>query len=191
MIRSGTTSRLVRVALLGAMAALFMRFIHFPLFPPAPYLKYDPGDLPVVLAALTMGPVATLEVVVLKEVLALLFIGHPLGILMNTVVSMTMGGITALWMRNRPLTAVQTAFATGGAAVVCTAVMVPVNLFEVPFEFGTPRAAVAAMILPIYVPFNLIKGMLTAVLAVLLVRVRVVHLFLQPVPLQQKVSGQR
>ena len=49
-----------------------------------------------------------------------------------------------------------------------TVVMLLYNYFLTPIFLGYPRAAVAAMLVPIFLPFNLLKGGLSAGIAMLL-----------------------
>ncbi len=62
------TLYIVRLALLSAMGAGLMR-LSFPIFPAFGWLQIDFGDLPVMLAAFGMGPVAGIIVAVIKNLL--------------------------------------------------------------------------------------------------------------------------
>ena len=56
-----------------------------------------------------------------------------------------------------------------GIGVVCmTLTMMLWNYLVTPIYMGYPREAVAAMLLPIFLPFNLIKSVLNAVFTMLL-----------------------
>ena len=57
-----------------------------------------------------------------------------------------------------------------GGVVLMVAVMLAWNYVLTPMYMGTPRADVAAMLIPLFLPFNLIKGGLNAALAFLLYR---------------------
>jgi riboflavin transporter len=46
--------------------------------------------------------------------------------------------------------------------------MIPMNMIIVPLEFGVSFEQVSALLLPVYIPFNLIKGLFNTVLFVLL-----------------------
>ncbi|MDL2214544.1 ECF transporter S component, partial [Clostridia bacterium OttesenSCG-928-O13] len=53
-------------------------------------------------------------------------------------------------------------------ALAMTGVMLLWNYFITPLYMGFPRDAVAAMLLPVFLPFNLIKGGLNAAITMLL-----------------------
>ena len=58
---TNTSERTKEIARLGVMAALSVvlaALFHFPLFPSASYLEYDPAVIPVLLTAFLYGPVA-------------------------------------------------------------------------------------------------------------------------------------
>ncbi|MBI2264763.1 MAG: hypothetical protein HYU64_06270 [Armatimonadetes bacterium] len=47
--------RLTRISFLGAMGTILMLSIQIP-FPWAPFLKYDPGNIPALMATFLFGP---------------------------------------------------------------------------------------------------------------------------------------
>ncbi|MFR3992645.1 MAG: ECF transporter S component [Angelakisella sp.] len=56
---SNTNLKLGRLAKLGLLAALsivLVFFIHFPIFPTAKFLEYDPADIPIMIATFAFGP---------------------------------------------------------------------------------------------------------------------------------------
>ncbi|MFZ5815428.1 MAG: ECF transporter S component, partial [Bacillota bacterium] len=65
-MRNERLYRMVMIAMMGSMAFLLMYFgeIHVPPF--AEFLKYDPGDVPAVVATYTMGPAAGVGVQAIK-----------------------------------------------------------------------------------------------------------------------------
>ena len=52
--------------------------------------------------------------------------------------------------------------------IVMTGMMLLWNYLVTPLYMGTPREAVAAMLLPVFLPFNLIKGGINAALTMLI-----------------------
>ena len=53
---SKTTRNIVYGAVLAAMAVVLTFFVRFPIFPSAPFLEYDMGDVPLFFGALLTGP---------------------------------------------------------------------------------------------------------------------------------------
>ena len=50
MLRNNNVHNLVMISLLAAMSFVLMYAVQIPLLPTAPFLKWDPSDLPNVLA---------------------------------------------------------------------------------------------------------------------------------------------
>lgn len=66
--------RLVVLAMLSAMAAVLMAF-EFYMPPAPPFMKFDFSDLPVIMGGLMMGPVATVIIAVIKNLLKMVISG--------------------------------------------------------------------------------------------------------------------
>lgn len=71
-------SRLIKIALLGAIAALFM-FVEVPLVPAFPWLKLDISELPVLIGAFAFGPISGAVIEGVKLVLHILLKGSSTG----------------------------------------------------------------------------------------------------------------
>ena len=54
------TLRLATLGMLAALAVLLVALIHFPLIPAAPFLEYDPADVPILIGTFLYGPWAGL-----------------------------------------------------------------------------------------------------------------------------------
>ena len=48
--------RLAKLGLLAALSIVLVFFIHFPIFPTAKFLEYDPADIPIMIATFAFGP---------------------------------------------------------------------------------------------------------------------------------------
>ncbi len=159
------TRTVVELGVLVALSLVLMFTVNVPLMPAATYLKYDPGDVPLSLVALRAGPGPAVLALAVKNVLYVMLKGgrNPLGIVMNLVASGTFLLVLGTVYRVRPGRG-----GLVGAAVAATvsmaAVMVPANAVGVPLIHGTSLQRVWALMLPVYVPFNLIKGSLNGLL---------------------------
>jgi len=160
-----TTRVLVTVALFGVLAAVLMMTISVPIMPTAPFLKFDPSDAVAMISAAVLGPGGGVAVVALKNALVFMIRGaNPLGLLMNLAGSGTLIWTVGRVYQGRP--SLWGLMAGGVAGAVAAAlVMVPANLLMVPVIHGIPRETVASMLLPAYIPFNLLKGLLSTALA--------------------------
>ncbi len=165
---SEKTRKMVTLGVLAAIATVVMMVGRIAIVPAAPFLKYDPKDVVLLIAGFMYGPlpamltslaVALIEMVTVSE-------AGLIGCLMNVLASWAFILPAAVLYRKR--------HSLGGALVglvlgifCMTGVMLLWNYFLTPFYMGIPRAAVAAMLLPVFLPFNLLKGALNASLAML------------------------
>ena len=162
-------SRKLRLLTLSGMLAavgFVLELFEFPLLPAAPFLKFDFGDVAVVVAGASMGPGAALLTGVTKGILWGL-IGHGadgwVGALMNTVAVVTFALPVAFACRSNVLRTRVLGAVLGIAAM--TAAMLGMNLIVDPFYFKLPMTAIRAM-LPVILLFNVIRGSINAVASV-------------------------
>jgi len=153
-----------RVAFLGAAAAVLMVAIETPILPAAPYLKWDPGDIPAMVAAFAMGPVAGAAVEVVKIVLWQLTGKNttgPVGFAANLLAGLTLVVSAGLVYRSwRTRAGAIAAMAAGTLAM--TAVMVLANALVFFPLWGIKGPAVTKALVEAAVPFNVLKGILTS-----------------------------
>jgi riboflavin transporter FmnP len=166
-----TVRQTVTTAMLAAAAFLLMATIQVPILPQAPFLKYDPSDAVALLGGLTYGPSAGAAIVLIKDVLFLLFrAGSPFGPLADFIAASTFV-VAAAWVyRHRsgsfPRRLLEAALF---GATVRVLVMIPTNFVILYLEFGMSPARVAGMLLPAIMPFNALKALINAVIALAIV----------------------
>lgn len=159
--------RLTQIALLGAVAFLFMYYLEIPRGFFAPFLKYDPGDIPALVATFALGPVAGITVEIIKGLLVALFAYKeygPFGVLMNVLAGITLVGVAgAYYLIEHTRAGAIRALVFGILAM--TAVMILANIALTPLFFPDfTRAQVIALVLPALLPFNLLKGAVTSLI---------------------------
>src|SRR3989442_3930335 len=96
MDRRGRMRRYTQIALLGSIAFLFFAYLEIPRGFFLPFLKYDLGDVPALIATFALGPVPGIAVELIKGLLAVVFTFKehgPFGILMNTLAGVSFIGI--------------------------------------------------------------------------------------------------
>ncbi|HEY3247700.1 MAG TPA: ECF transporter S component [bacterium] len=157
--------RLTQVALLGAVAFALMYF-EFPLPGFPPYLKYDPSEVPALIAAFALGPLYGVAVEAIKAVLIGVFrsapLGGPFGIFMNFLAGVTLAGVAgAYYLFERTKAGAIKSLIVGVLAM--SGVMIVANIALTPVFFGIPRPQVIALVLPALLPFNLLKGAISSV----------------------------
>jgi len=150
--------RFIYAGTLGGLSLVLSLLVHFPLIPQAPFLLYDPGAIPILVASFKFGPGLG---VVLSAVVATLFMliageAGPWGLLMNFLATGSYVFLAGWWYRrHRNLQGAIMGLVMAPLAV--TGIMVLANLVITPIYLGAPREVVLKMLLPAIIPFNLLK----------------------------------
>ncbi len=172
--------RYTQIALLGSIAFLFFAYLEIPRGFFLPFLKYDLGDVPALIATFALGPVPGIAVELIKGLLAAVFTFKehgPFGILMNTLAGVSFVGIAGGYYLVEHTKAGAIKSLTFGTMTM-TAVMIVANVFLTPLFFpGFSRSQVVAWILPALLPFNLLKGTVDALITYLVYKRVRVHLY--------------
>ena len=163
-----STAMIARLAMMTAVSLVLLLLIRIP-FPPAPFLVYDPADVPIYITAFAFGPVAGLVVTLIVCLIQAFMLGGDglYGFLMHFVAT----GIVAVaigLMYAKCKTKKRAVIALVTGVIVATAVMCVMNLIVTPIYMGAPREAVVAMLPTAIIPFNLLKAGLNAVLTFIL-----------------------
>jgi riboflavin transporter FmnP len=160
--------QLATMALFIALGAI-LSFIEFPLIPGVPFLKYDASTVAAMVAGLTYGAGSGCLVGVLIAAIHGLFSGNLWGALMNAVVVIAFVLPTALGYRHNksvPFTIIM--MLVSSVAMLVAAVVM--NLLVTPIYMGVPFSSVVEMIVPILVPFNIIKAVINCVISFILLK---------------------
>ncbi len=173
--------RFTQIALLGAIAFVFLHFLEFPRGLFEPYLKYDPGEIPALIATFALGPLAGVGVEAIKALLVSLQpspgnLGGPFGIFMNFLAGVTFVGVAG-WYYLVEHTKVGAIKSLALGVLTMTAVMVVANILLTPIFYGIPRPTVIGLVLPALVPFNLVKGTLSSLVTYFVYKRVRVHLY--------------
>lgn len=156
------TRKLVLTALLSAMSYGLMFTLQIPLIPAAPYLRFDPSDVPTLTGAFLLGPWAGVQIALVK--VALFFMtrgeGGPIGATMNLVSTAVLALVAGFIYRRRPGPAAALAGMIAGSLAM-TLVMIPVNYYWALGAYGVPQELHAGLIRTALVPFNLARGALS------------------------------
>lgn len=155
----------VTMAILAALSIVLMLLIRFPILPAAPYLIYEPADIPVLIGTFMFGPFAGILITVVVSAIqaTLLSADGWVGFVMHVVATGAYAATAGLvYMKFHNKKGAIAALAAGTLAR--TAIMVPLNLIIQPNFYGVPYEAVAKLIVPAIIPFNLIKGVINSIL---------------------------
>ncbi|WP_455136716.1 ECF transporter S component [Thermophilibacter sp.] len=163
-----STRRIATTALLCALAFV-LTFVEVPIFPPAPWLMYDPSGIVAFVAALVFGPATGAITVVLPWVLKTLFSFNPYGHFMAVLAGLTLVLPAAAIARRMGGTRGLVAGMVVGAVVSIVASVLG-NIVVTPLYTAVSTADVIAMIVPILLPFNALKVALNCVVTALVQR---------------------
>lgn len=157
-----STRQLVTMALMCAISALFS-FVQIPLIPGLTFLTYDPSLMPAMVCGFAFGPGAGFVVGALAAVIHGLVLGEWVGSMMNIVATLCFVVPAAfVYRRVHTFKGAVAGLALGSAAAVAGAIIANLTI-GVWFWYGSVDA-IAPMILPALVPFNLVKTILNSVL---------------------------
>ena len=156
---------LVTLAIFSALG-MALSFIQIPIFPPAPYLQYDPSGIVTLTIALMYGPAAGIMVQLVSWIPKLIM--SPLGSLLTFVAMIGAVLIVGLiYKKFHNLKGAIVAIVVG--SVVFTAIAIAMNFVITPiYTPGVTVEAVASMVVPILLPFNIIKCVINGVVTSLL-----------------------
>ncbi|WMM90399.1 ECF transporter S component [Heyndrickxia coagulans] len=164
----------VAVALLSALAFMLM-FIKFPVPPFPSFLTVDFSDIPVLVAALLYGPMASVVAELIKNILNYLSLGSEAGVPIGNVANFFAGMLFVLptyliYKRMRTKKGMTVGLITGTVSMsVCMSILnyfviLPAYLYFMNFSVGNVKAYIVAGVLP----FNLVKGLIVTVLFMLM-----------------------
>ena len=160
------TKQLVVLALMAALAYAAVALFRVPV---VLFLKYEPKDCILAICGMLYGPIpalVTATVVALLEMVTVSDTG-PIGLLMNVLSSVLFICPAALlYQRKRNFKSAILGLVCG--ALLMTTGMLLWNWLITPIYMHMPRQAVVEMLLPAFLPFNLLKAALNGALTILL-----------------------
>ena len=158
------TKTLVTMALLAAIAGA-LSFVEIPAIAVG-FLKYDASDVPALVAGFVFGPGPGFLVGGIGALIHGILSGNWPGCLMNVVaVAGHVIPAALIYKHRKTLAGAIVGLVVG--ALVATALMAGMNIIIDPIFYGYTTEAILALILPVFVPFNLIKTALNSVLCLL------------------------
>lgn len=169
MERISKTKKIALIGMLSALAYIFTLVGHFVPISFGDFLRYDPKDAIIVMAGFAAGPLPALAISVIVSLLELVTISTTgiIGFFMNVISSASFACISSLIYKKIK--------SVGGAVLGLTLsslatvlLMLLWNYIVTPLYMEVPRAVVASMLLPVFLPFNVIKCGLNAALVMLI-----------------------
>ena len=179
-VKSKTDTRtIVCTAMLCAVAYVVMYLSKsiFSFMSVAGFLKFDLKDVVIAIGGFLFGPLNVLCVSLVVSLIEMITVSTtgPWGLLMNVISTCTFLCPAAyLYKRNRTFKWAILGLTFG--VLFMTASMMLWNYLVTPIYQGMPRAAIAEMLLPVFLPFNLTKGLMNGALTMFLYKPVVVAL---------------
>ena len=164
-----TTRNMVVCGLFSAIAFILTNIGNLIPIRFAGFLSFDPKDAIIVIAGFALGPFATVIisfVVAFIEAITISSTGL-IGFVMNLISSISFAIIPAfIYQKRRKFK--MALLGLGISSIVTISLMLLWNYIVTPIYMEVPRTAVANMLLPVFLPFNMIKCAINVVLVVVL-----------------------
>jgi len=159
-------NQMVKMAVLSALSIVLMVIIRFPIIPAAPYMEYEPADVPILIGAFLYGPLAGLIITfVVSFIQAVTFSASSgwVGFVMHMIATGTLVMVAGtIYKRVHTLKGAIIALIAGTLSM--TIIMIPANLFFTVNFYGVPYDTVVKMLIPVIIPFNLIKAFINSLI---------------------------
>lgn len=160
------TRKLTLTAMIGAMAFLIMLVGRVPI---VMFLKYDPKDAVIAIGGFLLGPMSAVLTSVTVSLIEMFSVSDTgwIGFFMNVLSTCSFVLPAAVfYSRKRTLRSAVIGLAAG--VVIMAATMMAWNYIVTPLFMNVSRDFVASKLLPVFLPFNLFKGVLNAGLTLLI-----------------------
>ena len=159
------------IATMGMLAAIaFVAKLISTVFPTvAGFLSFDLKDVVIVIAGFLYGPLAAVILSVIVSFIEMVTVSTTgwIGLLMNVLASCSFACVAAAFYRfRRNMVGAILGLVLG--TLCMTAVMLLWNWLITPLYMKVDRSVVVGMLVPVFLPFNLVKGGINATLALLL-----------------------
>ena len=161
------TKKIVLLAMLAAVAFMLVALIRIPV---VLFLSYEPKDVIITIGGFLLGPMASFLislVVALVEMVTISTTG-PIGCLMNLISSACFACIAAfVYKKKHSLAGAVLGLLLSSMAMITT--MLLWNWLITPlYMTGTSRSDIAAMLVPVFLPFNALKAGFNSALTLML-----------------------
>ena len=158
---------MVLLAMLAAVAFLLVALVRIPV---VLFLSYEPKDVVITIGGFLLGPMASFLISLVVSLIEMVTISStgPIGCLMNLLSTCSFAcTAAAVYKRKHTLGGAITGLVAG--SVVMAGVMLLWNYLITPlYMTGTSRSDIAAMLIPVFLPFNALKAGFNTALTLLL-----------------------
>ena len=162
-------NKVKRITMIGMFAAIAFAIVVVARIPVVLFLKYDPKDIVITLGGFIMGPVSALLISVIVSLIEMITISDTgiIGCIMNILSTCSFACVaTVIYYRKKSIYSAIIGLFAG--CITMVVVMLLWNYLLTPIYMKYPREAVVELLLPVFLPFNLLKGGLNAAFTFLL-----------------------
>ena len=161
-----SAKKTVLIGMLAAIAYVVMFVFRIPV---VLFLKYEPKDVIITIGGFLMGPLAAFLISLTVSLVEMITVSDtgPIGALMNLLSSCAFA-CTASLIYKRRHTIGGAVLGLGVGSVVTVVIMLLWNWLITPLYMGQPREAIEALLIPAFLPFNLLKTGLNSAFVLLL-----------------------
>lgn len=159
-----SVKKTVLLAMLAATAYIMVALIRIPVVA-VPPLSYEPKDVVITIGGFMLGPMAAFIISLVVSLVEMVTISTtgPIGAIMNLLSTCSFACVASLiYKKKRTIWGAVIGLVCGTVIMVCF--MLLWNWLITPIYLGYPRAAVEAMLIPVFLPFNALKGGLNTAL---------------------------
>jgi len=160
------TKKITMVAMLCAIAYVVVVVCRVPIFM---FLSYEPKDVIITIGGFLFGPLTSLVVSVIVSFVEMFTISDTgiIGCIMNILSSCAFACVAA-YIYKKKHTLLGAVIGLTAGCVAMTIIMLIWNYLITPIYMGYPREAVAEMLIPILLPFNLLKSGINMAVTILI-----------------------
>lgn len=166
---TSNVNKMVKISVLSALSMVLMILIRFPIIPSAPYLEYEPADVPLLIIGFMYGPLAGILATIIVSVIQAFTVsagGGWVGLVMHLFATGAFVLVSStIYRKMHTMKGAIISLIAGTIAMAL--VMIPCNLFFTVRFYGVPYDAVVASLPTVVIPFNLIKAGLNSILTLL------------------------
>ncbi len=180
-----TSSKIKQITTMGILMAISIILVVSPLrfpWPVAPFLVYEPGDVPILIGGFVFGPIAGVVLTVITSIVQALTVAQDgiFGCIMHILATSSLVGVSAL-IYSRKKTFKRAVLGCAVGSIAMTVVMGILNLALDPFFYGMTLDAVIKLMIPAILPFNFMKAALNSIVFLIIFKsagdilLRIVH----------------
>jgi riboflavin transporter FmnP len=164
MSKKFNTRKIAIMGLFTALAYVSLFFVRIPVMPTAQFLRYDVKDIIITLGGFLFGPLECFIIAFAVGFIQMFSLSDTgiIGMIMN-VISTAAFACTATYIYKRKESTVSAVVGLLVGCAVMVVFMLFMNYAVTPIYMGIDREVVKSMLLPVFLPFNTIKGVLNAV----------------------------